>query len=63
MQNQLDVPAPSLYYASTTPIFETDAEVTLKLINQSSLVGKAEKYTHSGNYLQLSGNAQHSKII
>lgn len=44
--------------ASTTPIVELLGHLTVDLSNQSSIVGEAEKYTHFGNYLQLSGNAQ-----
>ncbi|OLS28356.1 MAG: hypothetical protein HeimC2_07020, partial [Candidatus Heimdallarchaeota archaeon LC_2] len=39
-------------------IIEPFGHLTVDLINQSSLIGEAEKYTHYGNYLQLSGNAE-----
>jgi hypothetical protein len=44
--------------ASEVPIVEPLGHVTVDLINRSSIVGKAEKYTHYGNYLQVSDNVE-----
>jgi hypothetical protein len=44
--------------AYTEPIVEPFGHLTVELINQSSIAGKAKKYTHYGNYLHISSTAE-----